>query len=61
MVELGNKHECPGCEAKFYDLGQDPAICPKCGVDMATGKVPEEPAPEPEADEAGTEPGEGEE
>lgn len=31
MTELGNKHECLGCGAKFYDLGKTELICPKCG------------------------------
>jgi uncharacterized protein (TIGR02300 family) len=26
------KRICPSCGAKFYDLGQNPAKCPKCGV-----------------------------
>ncbi len=39
MPELGNKHECPECGAKYYDLGKSDATCPRC--------VPEEePAPE---------------
>ena len=29
--ELGSKHECPECGAKFYDLGREPIVCPKCG------------------------------
>jgi len=31
MTELGNKHECLGCGVKFYDLGKNELICPKCG------------------------------
>ena len=31
MTDLGNKHECLGCGAKFYDLGKSELICPKCG------------------------------
>jgi uncharacterized protein (TIGR02300 family) len=31
MSELGNKHECLGCSTKFYDLGRNELICPKCG------------------------------
>ena len=31
MTELGNKHECLGCGTKFYDLGKNELICPKCG------------------------------
>lgn len=28
--ELGTKRDCPNCGARFYDLKQDPAHCPKC-------------------------------
>ncbi len=30
--ELGAKQICPSCQAKFYDLGRRPAVCPKCGT-----------------------------
>ena len=30
-ADLGEKQTCPECEAKFYDLKKNPAICPKCG------------------------------
>ena len=29
---LGNKRVCAGCGTKFYDLGKNPAACPKCKV-----------------------------
>ena len=29
---LGTKRLCGGCDAKFYDLGKDPIVCPKCGT-----------------------------
>ena len=29
-AELGKKLVCPSCSVKFYDLGNDPAECPKC-------------------------------
>jgi uncharacterized protein (TIGR02300 family) len=29
---LGKKHICSNCGAKFYDLGKSPAKCPKCGT-----------------------------
>ncbi len=29
---LGSKRVCLSCNAKFYDLGKDPAICPECGA-----------------------------
>jgi uncharacterized protein (TIGR02300 family) len=28
--ELGQKHICPSCKTKYYDMGQDPATCPRC-------------------------------
>lgn len=28
--ELGTKRLCASCGAKFYDLKQDPIVCPKC-------------------------------
>jgi uncharacterized protein (TIGR02300 family) len=30
--ELGLKRQCMSCGAKFYDLGKDPAVCPKCAT-----------------------------
>jgi uncharacterized protein (TIGR02300 family) len=27
---LGTKRICAGCTAKFYDLGNDPIVCPTC-------------------------------
>ena len=30
--ELGLKRQCMSCGAKFYDLGKNPAVCPKCGT-----------------------------
>jgi uncharacterized protein (TIGR02300 family) len=28
--ELGKKHTCPSCAARFYDLNNTPITCPKC-------------------------------
>ena len=28
--ELGTKRTCQHCGARFYDLGRDPIVCPKC-------------------------------
>jgi uncharacterized protein (TIGR02300 family) len=28
--ELGTKRTCPECAVKFYDLGKNPCVCPKC-------------------------------
>ena len=39
MPELGTKHECFSCGAKFYDFGRPQAICPKCGANQADGKA----------------------
>lgn len=30
--ELGNKHQCQNCGAKFFDLNKNPIVCPKCGT-----------------------------
>ena len=66
--ELGTKRLCGSCGAKFYDLGKDPIICPKCetvfhSVVLATRSrggaaavAPVAPlVPEPEVPEAGVE------
>jgi len=29
-ANLGEKRQCPACGARFYDLGKNPATCPKC-------------------------------
>ena len=28
--ELGNKHQCQNCGARFFDLNKSPIRCPKC-------------------------------
>jgi uncharacterized protein (TIGR02300 family) len=38
MPELGTKHECFSCGARFYDLGRPEAICPKCGANQKDAK-----------------------
>jgi len=38
MSNLGNKHECFSCGARFYDLGKPEAICPKCGANQKDAK-----------------------
>ena len=35
MADLGRKHSCFKCQAKFYDLKKPKALCPKCGADQA--------------------------
>ena len=32
--ELGDKHTCVSCGARFFDLGRSPVICPKCGTEQ---------------------------
>jgi hypothetical protein len=32
--KLGAKWECFSCNAKFYDLGKDTPLCPKCGANQ---------------------------
>jgi uncharacterized protein (TIGR02300 family) len=32
--ELGTKRVCVSCGARFYDLGKQPAICPKCSTEQ---------------------------
>ncbi|OJY77420.1 MAG: TIGR02300 family protein [Rhodospirillales bacterium 70-18] len=32
--ELGTKRVCVSCGAKFYDLGKQPAVCPKCSTEQ---------------------------
>lgn len=34
MPDLGKKHECVSCGARFYDLGRSKLICPKCATDQ---------------------------
>ncbi len=33
---LGKKHTCYSCNTKFYDLGKEEKLCPKCGADQNT-------------------------
>lgn len=51
MADLGRKHVCFKCSAKFYDLNRPRAACPKCGADQADAPVvvaPPPPPPKPE-------------
>lgn len=63
--ELGQKHFCTNCGAKFYDLTRSPPTCPKCETVVevvekprptraAAKPKPKPPAPKPaaEADDA---------
>ena len=29
-TDLGEKHISPECGSRFYDLGKNPPVCPKC-------------------------------
>ena len=31
---LGNRFTCFRCGTKFYDLNNDPSLCPDCGADQ---------------------------
>ena len=32
--ELGEKRTCVSCGTRFFDLGKDPAVCPKCATEQ---------------------------
>ena len=51
--ELGEKRTCVSCGTRFFDLGKDPAVCPKCAT--------EQPAEQPRLKRAGAAAGRGEE
>jgi hypothetical protein len=48
--EWGTKRQCETCEAKFYDLGKSPIVCPDCGAEFKV-VVAARPAPKPEVKE----------
>ncbi|MDX1500950.1 MAG: FYDLN acid domain-containing protein [Thermoanaerobaculia bacterium] len=39
MPELGEKHECPNCGTRFYDLGKPRPICPRCELDLTEAEA----------------------
>ena len=43
--DLGTRHTCYSCSAKFYDLHKIPVICPKCKADQANKPPPPKPKP----------------
>jgi uncharacterized protein (TIGR02300 family) len=49
--ELGNKHQCQNCGAKFFDLNKDPIVCPKCGTVFQGATARARPASKPEEEE----------
>jgi hypothetical protein len=54
----GTKQDCQSCGACFYDLGMEPAVCPKCGTELrASARAgalppPARPAPKLKAEPA---------
>jgi uncharacterized protein (TIGR02300 family) len=50
--EWGFKRVCPSCDANYYDMRRDPALCPTCGAPyhpealLKTRRARPEPAPE---------------
>lgn len=42
IIKFGKRHRCYHCQALFYNLGKDLAICPKCGADQANAPKPEQ-------------------
>jgi uncharacterized protein (TIGR02300 family) len=49
--ELGSKHQCQNCGAKFFDLNKDPIVCPKCGTVFQGAAARARPAAKPEEEE----------
>jgi uncharacterized protein (TIGR02300 family) len=44
--DLGTKHTCWKCGAKFYDLRKATPVCPKCGADPRESPALKAPASE---------------
>ena len=38
--DRGSKHVCPKCAAKYYDLGKEVVVCPRCGAGAPAAKAP---------------------
>ncbi len=47
-ADLGTKHLCENCGAKFYDMQKTPPTCPSCGmvVELEVKRRTREAAPE---------------
>ncbi len=56
--ELGRKHTCKSCEARFFDLNKTPPVCPKCGEEVKVSK-PKPKRPTAAAEETAGEGGQG--
>jgi uncharacterized protein (TIGR02300 family) len=37
--ELGNRHQCNRCGARFFDLNKSPITCPKCGTNSQAASL----------------------
>lgn len=48
-AEWGSKRECPSCGTRYYDLGKEPPVCPRCGTEftVATQKAGYQAPPPP--------------
>ena len=53
--ELGTKRLCGNCAAKFYDLGKDPIVCPKCHTVLTLVALTSRSRPEPARAQAAAE------
>ena len=53
--ELGTKRLCGNCAAKFYDLGKDPIVCPKCHTVLQLVALTSRSRPEPARAQAAAE------
>jgi uncharacterized protein (TIGR02300 family) len=53
--ELGTKRLCGNCAAKFYDLGKDPIVCPKCHTVLQLVALTTRSRPEPARAQAAAE------
>lgn len=55
-ANLGTKHSCFKCGAKFYDLKKSQVVCPKCGANQRDAPVQKPAPPEKRAKVAVPEP-----
>lgn len=39
--KYGNRHSCYSCGTKFYDMGKDAVVCPRCSSNQADMPVDE--------------------
>jgi uncharacterized protein (TIGR02300 family) len=53
--ELGTKRLCGNCAAKFYDLGKDPIVCPKCHTVLVLAAITSRSRQEPARAQAAAE------